>query len=143
MSISVDGAAPKPFGPGFSAVELKPGMHTFRFIGARDCCTDKVLQLKVRPGPGRQVLSPTLKFRPASLFVKSRVPADVKVEDGLASGRANTLFNVPVERSLVETRRISVTAPGYRGYTGNVQLHAGQVKRKTVELQPIDEGRSL
>lgn len=138
VSISVDGGELRPFGPSFRKVKLPPGRHSFRFVGARDCCRDKVVEVRVRPGPGEQVLSPRLQFKPASLYVVSNVPADVTVADGLAKGRTRSVFQVPVERSLTERRRISVTAPGYRAYTGYVQLRAGHMASETVKLVPSD-----
>jgi hypothetical protein len=137
VSISVDGAAPRHFGPAFRMIELPPGSHAFRFIGAHDCCEDEVVELDLEPGPGETVVSANLAFRPARVYVVSDVPADVSI-DGEPVGRTRSLINVPVDRRYIERRKISVTAPGHEAYTGSVQLRAGQVTQLDVELKPSE-----
>jgi hypothetical protein len=136
VSISVDGAPPRPFGPSFRMLDLKPGAHSFRFIGAHACCEDQVVDMSIPPGPGETVVSAKLLFRPARIYVVSDVPADVSVDDGAATGRSRSLINVVMDRSYTERRRISVTAPGHEAYTGSVQLRAGQVTQIQVALKP-------
>ena len=53
VSIGIDGAAPRAFGPSFREVELEPGVHRFKFVGAHDCCIDEEVSVKVPPGDGR------------------------------------------------------------------------------------------
>ena len=55
----------KPFGPSFHKVELAPGPHTFRFVGAHECCDDAVIQLDIPAGPGETVVRAKLAFRDA------------------------------------------------------------------------------
>lgn len=136
VSISVDGAPLRPFGPSFRMIDLPPGEHTFRFVGGHDCCEERTVTLDVPPGPGETVINPKLPFRPARLYVASDVPADVSIADGLAVGRTRSFIQVPIEKRLTEQRRISVTAPGYETYTGTVQLRAGQVTQVQVVLKP-------
>jgi hypothetical protein len=136
VSISVDGAPPRHFGPSFRMAELTPGAHNFRFIGAHGCCEDSVVDMEIPAGPGETVVSAKLAFRPARVYVVSDVPADVDIGEGAATGRTRNLINVPVERSYIERRRISVTAPGHEAYTGSVQLRAGQVTQLEVALEP-------
>jgi eukaryotic-like serine/threonine-protein kinase len=135
VTISVDGAEPKPFGPSFGQLELAPGPHTFRFVGAHECCEEAVVQLDVPAGPGETVVRAKLAFRDARLYVASNVPADVSL-DGQPVGRALGLINVPLGRGLSERRKISVTATGREPFTGYVQLRAGQVAQLEVTLLP-------
>jgi hypothetical protein len=135
VTISVDDAEPKPFGPSFGQLELAPGPHTFRFVGAHECCEESVVQLDVPPGPGETVVRAKLAFRDARLYVASNVPADVSL-DGQLVGRALGLISVPLGRSLSERRKISVTATGREPFTGYVQLRAGQVAQLEVTLLP-------
>jgi hypothetical protein len=136
VTISVDGAPPRSFGPSFHNIELQPGQHTFRFVGAHECCEERVVSVDIPPGPGQTVLDPKLPFRPARVYVACDVPADVVLDDNLASGRTRSFIQVPVEEHLIEKRRISVTAPGYEPYTGTVELRAGQVAQVPVVLKP-------
>jgi len=135
VTISVDGAPAKAFGPAFNKLEVEPGPHTFRFVGAHQCCDDAVVQLDVPSGPGETVVRAKLAFRDAALYVASNVPADVSL-DGVAMGRALSVIKVPLSRGLLERRKISVTATGHEPYTGYVQLRAGEVAQFQVTLQP-------
>jgi len=136
VTISVDGAAARPFGPSFRMLDLSPGMHTFRFVGAHGCCDDRELSVEIPPGPGQTTVSVKLPFRAAGLYIVSNVPADVNVATGLALGRSRSLISVPITRALTENQQISVTAPGREPYTGSVQLRAGQVTQHHVDLVP-------
>jgi eukaryotic-like serine/threonine-protein kinase len=135
VTISVDGGPAQPFGPSFRMLELPPGVHTFRFVGAHQCCDDAVVQLDLPPGPGETVVPAKLTFRDARLYVASNVPADVSL-DGEAAGRALSLISVPLNRGLLERRKILVTAAGHEPYTGYVELRAGQVAQLEVTLLP-------
>ena len=112
------------------------GLTSFRFIGAHDCCEERLRRSRCSPGPGETVVTAKLPFRPARVYVVSDVPADVDVDDGAAVGRTRSLINVPIERAYIERRRISVTAPGREAYTGSIQLRAGQVTQLDVVLKP-------
>ncbi len=136
VTVSVDGAAPRPFGPSFRMLELEPGRHTFRFVGAHGCCSEKEVTMQIPPGPGETVVTVKLPFRAARLYIVGDVPADVSVGDGLAAGRTRSIITVPISRSMLETHQISVTAPGREPYTGSVQLRAGQVTQLNVDLVP-------
>jgi hypothetical protein len=135
VTISVDGESPQAFGPSFSKVELAPGRHSFRFVGAEQCCEDAVVELDVPPGPGESVVRARLNFRDARLYVESNVPANVALDDAPV-GRALSLISVPMERNRVMRRKISVTAPGHDPYTGHVQLRAGEVAQLEIALVP-------
>jgi hypothetical protein len=135
VTISVDGQAPQAFGPSFRQVELPPGPHSFRFVGGEQCCQDAVIDLDVPPGPGESVVRARLSFRDARLYVESNIPADVSLDDAPV-GRALSLISVPMERNRVMRRKISVTAPGHKPYTGHVQLRAGEVAQLEVALVP-------
>lgn len=136
VSISVDGDTPRHFGPSFRMIDLPAGPHSFRFIGAHDCCEEQLVRVDVPPGPGETVVAVKLPFRPARVYVVSAIPADVAIDDGAAVGRTRSLINVPVQRAYIERRRISVTAPGHEAYTGTIQLRAGQVTQLDVALKP-------
>jgi hypothetical protein len=135
VTISVDEGPPQAFGPSFRMLELVPGPHTFRFVGAHECCDDAVVQVDVPPGPGETVVPAKLAFRDARLYVSSNVPADVSL-DGEAAGRALSLIRLPLTRGSLERRKILVTAAGHEPYTGYVDLRAGQVAQLEVTLLP-------
>lgn len=133
VTISVDGAEPRPYGPAFRMVELAPGLHTFSFVGGHDCCKPLTLERDVPSGSGEYVVSAKLEFRDAYVRVDS-VPADVVIDDGLAAGRSLLLLAIPMKQ-LVERHRISVTAPGYEPYTGYVDVRAGVPTSHPVTLK--------
>lgn len=135
VTISVDGAPAQAFGPSFRMLDLAPGSHTFRFVGAHACCDDAVVQMDIPAGPGETVVRAKLAFRDARLYVSSNIPADVSL-DGEAAGRALSLISVPLDRSLLKRRKISVTAAGHTPYTSYVDLRAGQVAQLEVTLLP-------
>jgi hypothetical protein len=77
-----------------------------------------------------------LPSRPALLIVRTNVPADVAITGG-PRGRARSTIDVPItSRERSELRTITVTAPGHRAYTGEVQLSAGEVTTTQVTLDP-------
>ena len=136
VTISVDGAEPRAFGPSFNTVELSPGLHRFRFVGAHDCCKDSELEVDVPSGPGETPLHVRLDFREAQLYVRSNVLADVAIDNGRITGRTLSLLAVPIEKTLIERHRVSVTAPGYQPYTQYVQVQAGKVTELPISLKP-------
>ena len=135
VTISVDGAEPRHYGPSFRMVELPPGPHRFSFIGAHDCCKQLSVDREIPSGPGETTVSVKLEFRDAYVYVDS-VPADVTIDDGLVKGRSLFMLAVPMKQRLIERHRISVTAPGYKTYTGNVEVRAGVVTPHPVSLEP-------
>jgi serine/threonine-protein kinase len=136
ISIGVDGASPRAFGPSFDEIELTPGTHVFSFVGAHECCLDEAVSVKIPPGPGVTVLEHRMRFRPAGLYVIANTPANVAVDGETAHGRTRSVIQVAHERDLVETHQILVTAPGFRDYTGKVQLGAGRVETVNIVLEP-------
>ncbi len=134
VTISVDGAEPKAYGPSFRMAELAPGPHTFSFTGGHDCCKPLTLERDVPSGAGDFVISAKLEFRDAYVRVDS-VPADVVIDDGLVEGRSLLLLAIPMKQ-LTERHRISVTAPGYETYTGTVDVRAGVPTSHPVSLKP-------
>jgi serine/threonine-protein kinase len=139
VSIGIDGAPPKPFGPSFREVELPPGQHRFLFVGAHDCCVDRELVATVPAGPGTTTVAHRLEFRPAGLYVVSDVPANVVVDGGKISGRSRSVINVVGLESMVELHRIRVAAPGRADHDAEVQLTAGKVTTVEVSLRPAPE----
>lgn len=139
VTIAVDDQPARPYGPSFESVELSPGRHRFRFETDLDCCADLTVERDIPAGDEPLVLSVVLPSQPAILIVSSNVPADVTVER-IARGRARMPIDVPiVSRTRSELRAITVTAPGHRAYTGEVQLTAGAVTTTDVVLQPLPE----
>ncbi|MFO0711756.1 MAG: serine/threonine-protein kinase [Sandaracinus sp.] len=133
--ISVDGAEPRNYGS-FNSIELVPGRHSFRFVSNVACCADATIERDIPAGAGDFRLSQVLPSRPALLLVRTNVPADVVVEGG-PQGRARRPITVPIRaRERSELRTITVTAPGYRAYTGDVQLTAGETPEVQVTLEP-------
>ena len=126
VEISVDGAAPRHYGPSFRMVELPAGLHSFSFIGAHNCCKQLTLEREIKEGPGETTVSAKLEFRDAYVYVNS-IPADVSVGNGLATGRTLFMLAVPLKARIAETHSISVTAPGHETYTGSVEVRAGKV----------------
>jgi hypothetical protein len=129
VSISVDGSPFKPYGPGFHRVRLKVGNHTFRFIGAEDCCADRVIRKRIPPGSRDFELSVKLRYKPASLYLKGPTPAGATVRIILpgnrrVSGRIREILRIPMS-SLQGTAQVQITAPGYRTYKSVVRLRAG------------------
>jgi hypothetical protein len=139
--ISVDGAEPKPFGPSFRQVKLSPGVHRFRFIGGAECCKPEEFRRRIPPGPGRTVLSPELEFRPARIYVVANVPADVVIDHGRVEGRTRDVLRVPMD-GFDDVVDVSVTAPGYEDYTGEVRLRAGKlVQPPEITLEASESSR--
>ncbi len=129
VSISVDGAPLKPYGPGFQRVRLKPGKHSFRFVGAEDCCVERTLRKRIPPGSRDYELVVDLPFKPARLYLKGPAPAGTTVRITLPGGRTiaghiREIFQVPM-RSLRASAQVQVRAPGYGTYKSVVSLRAG------------------
>lgn len=139
VSIGVDGAEPKPFGPSFRQLKLEPGKHHVVVVGAAGCCEELKTEVNVQPGNGPITLPLKLKFKPAGIYVASNVPADVSVGNGLAEGRTrNTIFAETGGR-LIRTVSVKVTAEGHETYDEQVTLQAGEVKELRVTLTKSDQ----
>jgi serine/threonine-protein kinase len=132
VSIGVDGESPRPFGPSFREITLSPGVHRFKFAGARDCCIDEEVNVKVPAGEGSFTVTQRLRFRPAGLYVVTDTPANVLVDDGRISGRSRSVIQVSDLGNMVENHRIRVSAEGRSDHEQDVRLEAGQVV--TVEV---------
>jgi hypothetical protein len=134
VSISVDGAAARDFGPSFHELDLEPGAHVFKFIGAHECCVDEQVTMDVPPGPGTTVMAHKLRFRPAGLYVVSNVPANVVVDDG-THGRSRSVIQVAQPDDMLATHVVRVSAEGHREVVREVRLRAGQVETIEVSLE--------
>jgi tRNA A-37 threonylcarbamoyl transferase component Bud32 len=137
VSISVDGSEPRAFGPSFRQIELEPGVHRFKLIGAHDCCIDEEITLRIPPGPGTTALKHRLGYRPAALYVVTNVPADVTVDDGRSTGRTRSVIKVPHEIELDELHEVKLQAPGYQEHDEAVEMRAGQLSTLKVTLVPV------
>jgi serine/threonine protein kinase len=129
VSISVDGGPPKAYGPGFQRVRLKVGMHTFRFVGAEDCCEERLLRRRIPPGSRDYELTVKLEYEPARLYLKGPAPANASVRITLPGnqqidGRIREILRIPM-RSLRASAQVEIRAPGYRTHKSVVQLRAG------------------
>lgn len=134
VSIGIDGAQPVPYGPSFRDATLTPGSHRFTLVGGHDCCVDLDVTETIPSGPGVTTLTYRLKFRPAALYVVSNVPADVRVDEGVVRGRSRAVIDVPLEQRQRENHSVTVSAPGHRDQTVEVQLSAGQLATVPVTL---------
>ncbi|MFA9470596.1 MAG: protein kinase [Deltaproteobacteria bacterium] len=129
VSISVDGGPLKPYGPDFQRVRLKVGSHTFRFVGAEDCCEERVVRRRIPAGARDFELSVKLRYRPARLYLKGPAPADTAVRITLpgnrrVTGRIREILRIPMS-SLQASAQVQISAPGYRAHESVVQLRAG------------------
>ena len=129
VSISVDGSPLKAYGPDYQGVRLKVGSHTFRFVGAEDCCEQRVVRKRIPPGTRDFELPVKLRFKPATLYLKGPTQVDATVQITLpggrkVSGRIREIFRIPM-RSLQTSAEVKIRAPGYRTYKSVVQLRAG------------------
>ena len=129
VSIAVDGSPLRAYGPGFQKVRLKTGMHTFRFVGAENCCEERVIRRRIPAGSRDYELVVRLKYEPARLYLKGPAPADAAVQITLpgnrqVTGRIREILRMPL-KSLSANAQVEIRAPGYRTYKGVVQLRAG------------------
>ena len=129
VSISVDGGPPRPYGPGFQKVRLKPGVHTFRFVGAEGCCEDRVVRKRIPGGSRDYELAVQLKFKPARLYLKGPAPANASVRITLpgnrrVNGRIREILRIPMT-SLRASAQVEIRAPGYKTHKSVVKLRAG------------------
>jgi serine/threonine-protein kinase len=129
VSISVNGSPLKSYGPDFQRVRLKVGNHTFRFVGAEDCCEDRVIRRRIAAGARDFELSVKLRYKPARLYLKGPTPADATVRITLpgnrrVSGRIREILRIPMS-ALHASTQVRISAPGYRTHESVVQLRAG------------------
>ncbi len=129
VSISVDGSPLKPYGPDFRRVRLKVGNHTFRFVGAEDCCQERVIRRRISAGARDFELLVKLRYKAARLYLKGPTPADATVRIILpgnrkVSGRIREILRIPMS-SLQASAQVQISAPGYRSYKSVVKLRAG------------------
>jgi serine/threonine-protein kinase len=129
VSISVNGSALKPYGPDFRRVRVKAGSNTFRFVGAEDCCQERVIRKQIPPGARDFELPVKLRYKPARLYLKGPTPAEATVRITLpgnrrVTGRIREILRIPM-RSLDASAQVEIRAPGYRTHKSVVRLRAG------------------
>jgi serine/threonine-protein kinase len=129
VSISVNGSPLKPYGPDFRRIRLKVGNHTFRFVGAEDCCQERVIHRRISAGARDFELAVKLRYKPARLYLRGPTPADATVRITLpgnrtVSGRIREILRIPMG-SLHASAQVQISAPGYRTHKSVVQLRAG------------------
>ncbi len=132
VSVSVDGAPPRPFGPSFRQVRLAPGVHTFRFEGA--CCRPMEVRRRIRAGPGHMVLKVRVPFKDAGLMVRTDRPADVEVLVGgrTVRGRANTVLTLSDPPEYRPVVRVMVRMDDGRRVERTLRLTAGRVTQMRI-----------
>ena len=118
VSISVDGSPLKPYGPGFQRVRLQVGRHSFRFVGAEDCCEERVVRRRIPAGARDFELSVKLRYRPARLYLKGPTPADATVRITLpgnrrVTGRIREILQIPMS-SLQASAEVQISASVFR-----------------------------
>jgi serine/threonine-protein kinase len=129
VSISVDGSPLKAYGPDFQGIRLKAGSHTFRFVGAEDCCEERVIRRRIPADTREFELLVKLRYKPATLYLKGPAPANATVRITLPgnrtiNGRIREILRIPMS-SLQASAQIHIRAPGYRSHKSVVQLRAG------------------
>ena len=129
VSISVDGAPPRAYGPDFRRVRLKPGRHTFRFIGAEDCCEDRIVRRQIPPGARDFELAVKLRYKPARLYLRGPAPANASVQITLPGnrtvvGRIREILRIPMNNPNASAH-VKIEAPGYVTHKSVVKLRAG------------------
>jgi len=144
VSISVDGGPLKAYGPDFQRVRVKAGTHTFRFVGAEDCCQDRVVRKRI-PASARELELPvTLRYKPARLYLKGPTLPDATVQVILPGnrkvpGRIREILRIPMS-SLEASAQVEISAPGYRTYRSAVELRAGgELTQHSFALERVKE----
>ncbi len=146
VRISVNGAKPRQFGPDFNQMKLATNKrHTIRVIGAENCCRDYVdRKVRIPPGENSYALSlPPLKFKPAGVSFLGLGPADAVAEFTSRSGKkyrkkVREAFRVEME-SLEEVVAYTVSADGFKDYSGRVTLRAGDYREARFTLEAKSE----
>jgi hypothetical protein len=129
VSIGVDGGPLKAYGPDFQRVRVKAGTHTFRFVGAEDCCQERVVRRRIPAGSRDFELPVTLRYKPARLYLKGPAPQSVSAlvilpGDRKVPARIREILRIPMS-SLEASAQVQISAPGYRTYKSAVELRAG------------------
>jgi len=138
VTIAVDDGPPRPYGPGFDSIELTPGRHTFRLTptgaGVETWAATTVSHV-IEPGDGPMLLTLRCPYEPATLYVRTSVPADVQV-GSYARGRSNTFISVPIGTRTANVL-IRVSSDGRRPHEQRVPLSAGERREITVDLPEL------
>jgi serine/threonine-protein kinase len=139
VRVSVDGSEPRSWGTSFNHVELLPGLHRFDVLSEDPCCGDlESFEREIPPGTDPYRLELHLPSRLAGVTVYANVPGARVVVEGAPPGRNQAVIPVRISGpGRTERRRFTVTAPGYRAYTGDVELRAGDTSTTVrVTLEP-------
>lgn len=129
VSISVDGGPPRAYGPDFQRIRVKVGKHTFRFVGAEDCCEERLIRRRITAGSRDFELAVKLRYKAARLYLRGPAPADVSVQITLSgnrtvSGRIREILRIPMSAPDASAQ-VKIEAPGYVTYKSVVHLRAG------------------
>jgi serine/threonine-protein kinase len=133
VSISVDGAPARPFGPSFQDIQLTPGRHRFQIMGEQ--VQTLTVTRNIQAGTGALAIPFRLRLKPARLYVGANANGDVAVTGG-ARGRTRSFINIPMTESATDVT-ITVTAPGHRMYRGRQRVVAGRQTNHVAQLESI------
>lgn len=125
VSLSIDSGPVRAVGPSFQGAILANGPHTFRLVGAADCCEETTWTETLSPGRSPVLLRKSLRFKPARVYVVTNVPADVDVQ-GRVRGRSREVLSVPLD-ALEERLSVRLSAPGYVETSIPLTLRAGKL----------------
>lgn len=144
VSISVDGGPLKAYGPDYQRVRVKAGTHTFRFVGAEDCCQDRVIRKRISAGARELELPVKLRYKAARLYLKGPTLPDATVQIILPGnrkvpGRIREILRIPMS-SLDASAQVEISAPGYRTHRSAVELRAGgELTEHSFALERVSE----
>lgn len=134
VKVSVDNGPYRPYGHATRILRFKPGPHVIRLKS--DYCYPR--RIDIAPNQSSGVLRPRLRWRPASLKVKSNVSADVQA--GRAIGITGRTMRIKVPKSSMDGTvkvLVKVSASGYHTWQRRVELQAGTTKTIRATLTSI------
>jgi serine/threonine-protein kinase len=134
VTIVIDGKKRFLFGPTSRKQLVAPGRHTISFIpNDEKRFVEKTWKINVPPGNKPFHFRERLRWRPATLMVRSDVAATVTIP-GRATHTANKLFKVSIKNGPKEKITVLVSADGYMPITKQVSLTAGEQAELAVVL---------
>jgi serine/threonine-protein kinase len=134
VTIVIDGKKRFLFGPTNRKQLVAPGRHTISFIPNNPTrFVEKTWRINVPPGNKPFHFRARLRWRPATLMVRSDVAATVTIP-GRATHTANKLFKISIKNGPKEKVTVLASADGYIPITRQVTLTAGEQAELTVDL---------
>ena len=135
VTISIDGQAAYPYGPGTRSKQLAVGSHEIEFI-PKDETRYMAGSWKVKIPDGKEPYQfrRRLKWRPAQVQVTSNVQTIVTIP-ARTTGKTNALFPVDIRNGPEEEVAILISAPGYAALSKRVKIRAGETTQVTMDLK--------